>query len=285
MATHCTLNLRGIYDECEEILGSVKTDDKISTEIIKMINCPTILTGMSHEMRTHMNSIVAFSFLLNNTDCNEKERKEFSNHILSSCEQLMVLFDNFLDSAIIDTGNSKAEPRSCNLGRFMDDLLAEFRVILNREEYKDIVLILENQAESQFDIRIDTDRLTRVMRNLFQNSLTNTKSGYIKIGYRLNGHTAEFFIKDSGSGYRKCREFLQTSNLNESLSRHNDTSAAINLTLARKLVTLMEGSIRIENNGNTGTSMFFTVPVRQVSKAKLSISNVKNINPNTSIAI
>ena len=25
-----------------------------------MINCPTILTGMSHEMRTHMNAIVAF---------------------------------------------------------------------------------------------------------------------------------------------------------------------------------------------------------------------------------
>ena len=29
-----------------------------------MINCPTILTGMSHEMRTHMNAIVAFSFLM-----------------------------------------------------------------------------------------------------------------------------------------------------------------------------------------------------------------------------
>ncbi len=263
----------------------MKTDDKISTGIINMINCPTILTGMSHEMRTHMNSIVAFSFLLNNTECNEKERKEFSNHILSSCEHLMVLFDNFLDSAIIDTGNSKAEPRSCNLGRFMDDLLSEFRVILNRDEYKEVVLILENQADSQYDIYIDTDRLTRVMRNLFQNSLANTRSGYIKIGYNFNDHMVEFFIKDSGSGYSKCKDFLQTSNLNESLRRHNDTSTAIILTLARKLVTLMSGEIRIENNGHSGTAMFFSIPIRQVGKTKLSINNVKNINPNTSIAI
>ena len=275
----------GIYNEKTEILGSVKTDDKISTGIINMINCPTILTGMSHEMRTHMNSIVAFSFLLNNTECNEKERKEFSNHILSSCEQLMVLFDNFLDSAIIDTGNSKAEPRSCNLGRFMDDLLSEFRVILNRDEYNEVVLILENQADSQYDIYIDTDRLTRVMRNLFQNALTNTRSGYIKIGYRLNDHIVEFFIRDSGSGYTKCKEFLQTSNLNESLSKHNDTSTAINLTLARKLVTLMNGEIRVENNGNTGTAMLFSIPVSKVGKVKYSIKKVNNINPNTSIAI
>ena len=263
----------------------MKTDDKISAGIFKMINCPTILTGMSHEMRTHMNSIVAFSFLLNNTECDENERKEFSNHILSSCEQLMVLFDNFLDSAIIDTGNSKAEPRSCNLGRFMDDLLSEFRVFLNRDEYKDVVLILENQADSLNDIYIDTDRLTRVMKNLFQNSLTYTKSGYIKIGYTLSDSKAEFFIKDSGSGYMKCKEFLQTSNLNESLRRHNDTSTAINLTLARKLVTLMNGEIGIENNGHTGTTMYLSMPVRHVNKSRLSINKLNDINPKTSIAI
>ena len=40
---------------------------------------------------------------------NNSEREEFSNQILNSCEQLIELFDSFLDSAIIDTGNSKAD--------------------------------------------------------------------------------------------------------------------------------------------------------------------------------
>ena len=268
---------------------SANRDDKrveeISEGIEKMINCPTILTGMSHEMRTHMNSIVAFSFLMNNTECNENERKEFSNHILTSCEQLMVLFDNFLDSAIIDTGNTKAEPRPCNLGRIMEDLLSEFRVILKREEYKDLVLVLENQVNGNADVYIDTDRLTRVMRNLFQNALTYTKSGYIKIGYYLRDGNVLFYMQDSGAGFSKCREFLQTDNLNDSLCKHNDTTMAINLTLARKLISMMDGKIWVENNGMKGTGMYFSIPLKEVSKSKLKIKKIENRNSNTSIAI
>ena len=49
-------------------------------------------------MRTHMNAIVAFSFLMKDNGCNDSEREEFSNQILSSCEQLIGLFDSFLDS-------------------------------------------------------------------------------------------------------------------------------------------------------------------------------------------
>ena len=262
-----------------------RIDDDIKDGIEKMINCPNILTGMSHEMRTHMNAIVAFSFLMNNTECNENERKEFSNHILTSCEQLMVLFDNFLDSAIIDTGNSKAEPRACILGRVMEDLLSEFRVILKKEEYKDLVLVLENQVNRNTEVLIDTDRLTRVMRNLFQNSLANTKSGYIKIGYYLRDGNVIFYIQDSGAGYTKCREFLQTDNLSEALCKHNDTSTAINLTLARKLITLMDGRIWIENNGIKGTAMYFSLPVKEVSKSNFTINKIESKNSNTSIAI
>ena len=123
------------------------------------------------------------------------------------------------------------------------------------------------------------------MRNLFQNSLANTKSGYIKIGYELSNFAVSFYVKDSGTDYLKCKEFLQTSNLNESLRKHNDTSTAINLTLAKKLITLMNGEIRIEGNGRAGTAMYFTVPIRQAGRKKLTIKDHNNTNPNTSIAI
>jgi signal transduction histidine kinase len=250
--------------------------DIINNDIHNMINCPTILTGMSHEMRTHMNSIVAFSFLMNNGECGDGERKEYSNQILSSCEQLMVLFDNFLDSAIIDTGNSKAEPRSCNLGNILNDLLSEFRVILQREDHKDLVLILENQAIKQSEVLIDSNRVGRVIRNLFQNALHNTKSGYIKIGYYFRDGNVIFYVLDSGSGYQKCLEFLNSKNLNESLRLHNDTSTAINLTLARKLISVMEGNIWVENNGPAGTGMYFSVPVREEVAAKVSMNHYNN---------
>ena len=62
-----------------------------------ILNCPEILTGLSHEVRTYMNSIVAFSFLQNTDSCNIGDRQEYTDHILNSCDQLITLFDNFLD--------------------------------------------------------------------------------------------------------------------------------------------------------------------------------------------
>jgi len=255
--------------------------DEINSNILNMINCPTLLTGMSHEVRTHMNSIVAFSFLMNNSGVNENEKEEFSNHILSSCEQLMYLLDNFLDSAIIDTGNSKTDLRKCKISNILDDLLSEFRVILKREEHKELVLILENQFSDQAEIYLDSNRVERVIRSLFQNALYNTSSGYIKIGYYFRDSNIIFYVLDSGQGYLKCKEFLQTVDLNDSLSRHNDTCSAINLTLARKLIILMGGTVWIESNGLSGTGMYFSVPVKEAGKSKVLISKYLN----TKIAI
>jgi K+-sensing histidine kinase KdpD len=239
--------------------------EDIKINILNMINCPTLLTGMSHEMRTHMNSIVAFSFLMNNNGLNENEKAEFSNHILSSCEQLMYLFDNFLDSAMIDTGSSITDRRKCKMSNILDDLLSEFRVILKREEHKDIVLIIENQQSDQAEIFIDSERTIRVVRSLFQNALSNTKSGYIKMGYYFRDSNLIFYVLDSGQGYLKCKEFLQTDDLNDSLRKHNDTCYAINLTLARKLIELMGGHVWVEANGPSGTGMYFSVSTREES--------------------
>jgi K+-sensing histidine kinase KdpD len=244
---------------------NISSGEEINKNILNMINCPTLLTGMSHEMRTHMNSIVAFSFLLNNNGLNESEKEEFSNHIFSSCEQLMCLFDNFLDSAMIDTGNSIADMRKCKISNILDDLLSEFRVILKREEHKELVLVLENQLSEQPDVFLDSERTTRVIRSLFHNALSNTRSGYIKIGYYFRDSNLIIYVLDSGQGYLKCKEFLQTDDLNDSLRKHNDTCSAINLTLARKLIDLMGGRVWIESNGPSGTGMYFSVPVREGS--------------------
>ena len=214
-----------------------KCDTGIVKDSLKniVINCPSIITGMSHEMRTYMNAIVAFSYLMKDSCCSNTDREEFSNQILSSCEQLIGLFDSFLDSAIIDMGNSKADSKICKLNNMLDDLLSEFREIIKREGHKDLELISENQASDLSEIFLDKHRVFRVIRSLFQIAVKNTKSGYIKVGYHFRDDYVTFYVLDSGQGYFKCKEFLHTEDLNESLVQHNDMFTAINLTLAKKL--------------------------------------------------
>src|SRR5450759_4549688 len=149
---------------------------------------------MSHEMRTHMNAIVAFSFLMKDNCCNNSDREEFSSQILTACEQLISLFDSFLDSAIIDTGNSKADSKICKLDNMLDDLLTEFRETIRKEGHKDLELITEIQYTNSTEVFIDKNRVFRVIRSLFQNSIKNTKSGYIKIGYYFRDDKVTFYI-------------------------------------------------------------------------------------------
>jgi signal transduction histidine kinase len=241
-----------------------------------VINCPSVITGMSHEMRTHMNAVVAFSYLMKDNCCSNTDREEFSNQILSSCEQLIGLFDSFLDSAIIDMGNSKTDSKICKLNNMVDDLLSEFREIIRREGHKDLEILSENKDSDLTEVFLDMHRVFRVIRSLFQIAVKNTKSGYIKVGYHFRDDYVTFYVLDSGQGYFKCKEFLHTEDLNESLVQHNDMYTAINLTLAKKLIHMLGGKIWIESNGLTGSVISFSVPARSVTTTDIKINKLIN---------
>ncbi len=238
-----------------------------------LINCPAILKGMSHEMRTQMNAIVAFSFLMKENCRNSTEGEEFSNQILSSCDQLIQLFDSYLDTAIVETGNSIVESKNCNLDHILDELISEFRDELKNIADNKVELISEIRIHNASEVNIDKSKIYRIIRSLFKISLFNTNTGYIKIGYYSENDELTFYVLDSGQGYFKCKEFIQDTDLNELVHRHNDTYTAINMTLAKNLIKLLGGTIRIECNGLTGSGVYFTVPARVVSNVTFNINN------------
>jgi K+-sensing histidine kinase KdpD len=261
--------------EIENINTEKHADNENSSLPHNRIICPTILTGMSHEVRTHMNAIVAFSFLMSKDNCDESERQEFSSQILSSCEQLIGLFDNFIDSAIIETGNSKADLKVCKLNNILDDLLSEFREVLSKGSNKEVILISENSSSDNIEVFIDSNRVFRVIRNLFQNAVKNTNSGYIKVGYYFRDDNVTFYVIDSGQGYFKCKEFLQTEDMNVSLTRYYDTYSAVNIALAKNLIQMLNGSVWIECNGLTGSAIYFSIPVK-IAQGSLDINKFLN---------
>ncbi len=241
-----------------------------------LVNCPTVLTGMSHEMRTHMNAIVAFSYLMKDSGCNDSEREEFSGQILTACEQLIGLFDSFLDSAMIDAGSSNTESKICKFDNLLDELISEFREDLKNDGRKELQLVTEIRYSNSLEVIIDKNKLFRIVRSLFQNSVKNTKSGYIKIGYFLRDESINFYVLDSGQGYFKSREFVNTLDLNKSLTQFNDTYTAINIILAKKLIHMLDGNMSVECNGLTGTGIYFSLPVSMIASSDININKFIN---------
>ena len=60
--------------------GAGLTAVREEKDMSRMLYKPNILAGVSHEVRTQMNSIVAFSYLMNNSKFSDNEKRD--NHIM-----------------------------------------------------------------------------------------------------------------------------------------------------------------------------------------------------------
>lgn len=230
-----------------------------------------LLSGLSREMRTQLNAIVAYSFLMNKKEYNDKDRAEFTEQIHQASEQIINLLDNFFDAAIIEDGNSKSETGILEPGVFFNDLFTEFKTFLGKNRYKDILFVSEIQEFGNEVYVADTTKIARVIRNLFRHAVSNTESGYIKaIIKSINGRFI-FSLLDSGSGFLKSRDYLQTNDFAESLSKTGDIYTTVNLNLTLKLIKNLDGMIWIERNGLAGSGIYFSIPaITSIKRDKMS---------------
>ncbi len=242
--------------------GDLMGNAGISCTDLNILNSPEILTGLSHEVRTYMNSIVAFSFLQNAENCNNNDRQEYTDHILNSCEQLITLFDNFLDSALIDTEKPSSNLKKRELRDVLQHLASDLNSTLAKFDKKNVSLVLEEQSDRD-EAFIDEEKIFRVIKNLFNNALEHTTSGYIKLGYKKADSQVVFYVIDSGNGYHLNKELLEADNLTSCLAKHNSTFTTVGLILANKLIESMSGKFWIEPNGVNGTGMYFSIQHRK----------------------
>lgn len=231
----------------------------------KMLESPSILTGLSHEVRTYMNSIVAFTFLSNNEKCTDEEREEYNSHIMNSCDQLITLFDNFLDSALIDSDGPKSTVTNCNLRSLFQDMLNELNNSIRKFDKEKVTLIID-ERQSDDSMFIDKEKINRVLKNLFFNALETTESGYIKIGYTKRKDRVEFYVIDSGNGYTRNLKLLEADAPGEDAFTPRNTFSTISFILSSKLIESMGGKLWIRPNGVNGTAMYFSIPANNNKK-------------------
>ncbi len=237
-----------------------------------MINKPNIIAGVSHEVRTQMNSIVAFSYLMNNERFNDHEKREFSEQIVNSCEQLIGLFENFFDTAVLESGSARESLRETDIKRLFESLTSDFRVLMRKKGKSNVVLIQEDNLTGKLMLRMDPARTSRIINNLFRSALDNTFSGFIKVGCTYFDDMITFYVKDSGQGYPRSSDLLLSDNPEIQNSDSQDTYSAMNLILARNLILALNGKIRVETNDAEGTSVFISLPAKESSGLKILAS-------------
>jgi len=233
-----------------------------------------ILTGMSHEMRGLMNAIVGFSFLMEKSCTPNEENIEYSNLILKSCNQLISLFQNYLDSELLEIERTEVNYKKCSISDIIGNSFSEFREVMTLENKSGVALLTEEPLENITEIFIDHPKVSRILLSLFQNAINSTKSGYIRIGYRISDRNVTFYVIDSGQDYSKLKEFLNTEDIDKSLSKFFDTASAINIIIAKKIVRILGGEIWLDSDDSSGTGVWFSVPFKVTSGLDMLTSKV-----------
>jgi signal transduction histidine kinase/CheY-like chemotaxis protein len=216
------------------------------------------LASMSHELRTPLNGMIGASQLLRDQGDDPARRQELLDMIGSSGSHLLGLIDGVLNLARIEAGVLELAREPLNLADVIEAVLATTAVPA-RAKGLQIAAVLDPQLPAW---RIgDPMRLRQVLLNLVGNAVKFTLRGEVVLRVAAGSSPDElvFRVQDTGIGLdaqAQARIFEPFRQADSSTTRRFGGSG-LGLTICRKLVQAMAGSIDVESTPGRGAC--FTV--------------------------
>jgi len=221
----------------------------------------SFLTNMSHELRTPLVGILGYAEILSN-EIDNMVYKDMANTILISGQRLIDTLNSILDLSRIEADKTELQFEIVDLNDVLKESVKLFKPVA---EKKNLYLELILPAETPY-IFGDRQIVFKIFNNLLNNAIKFTFKGGITINAHLSPEDSEQVIRvkiiDTGIGipeevHEKVFEpFRQVS---EGLSRHYE-GTGLGLTVTKKFVELMSGSISLQSRVGLGSTFTVTFP-------------------------
>ena len=220
----------------------------------------SFINNISHEIRTPLNGILGFSSFVIQPDITMEEKRECLEILETSSNRLINTIDDIMDISLIISGNMKMNPKPIHIFSLLTNVFEQFQ-----EPSKKKNLEIKMQSPDNADkyiIQTDEEMLQKTVSKLVDNSVKFTKNGIITLGFEFINNEIEIFVKDTGVGIEKDsheRVMEVFSQEDVSLTRGHEGSG-LGLSIAKGMIQLLGGEIRLESTKNVGTTVFLTLP-------------------------
>ena len=219
------------------------------------------LANMSHELRTPLNAIIGFSDVLGEQvfgPLNENQQQYMSD-ILESGQHLLVLVNDILDLAKIESGTMDFEPGTVVVPDLIKRAAHMFR---ERAVRQGIRLVCNIDPELEV-ITGDERRLKQLLFNLLSNAIKYTpEGGEIVIRARRQSKSAIISVADTGVGIARSeleRIFDNFYQVDSTLTKSKQ-GTGLGLALVRKIADLHGGRVWAESEPDMGSEFFLELP-------------------------
>ena len=191
-----------------------------------------------------------------------EDLREYVTRAYENAESLNRLVNNILDVSRLEMGRFELHTDSVDLAKLLEDILKSVAVQAYEKRLK--LELINSTGKDKVMVRIDSIRISQVLRNLLDNAIKFSKKGKsITADIQVSDQFVTVSITDRGVGVPKSQlkqifdKFIQVKNNSKSYSGE----AGLGLYIAKKIVELHGGSIEAFCENGKRTTFRFSIPL------------------------
>lgn len=226
------------------------------------------LANMNHEIRTPLNHIIGFAEMIETEvfgPCGSERYVEYARHIGESGAALMAIISDILDMARIEAGRVTLEREEVPLGELLEKAT---RQVQEAAQAKSIRLEIDPTSSEPAGLRpmfVDPNAIRQALGHLLRNSIRLSPSGgRVSVRARACGDHVNIFIADRGCAL-SAGEIGAMANPFGHIDRMLEDGckgSGLGLPIARALIELHSGTIRMRSSTEMGSLIMIHLPAR-----------------------
>lgn len=233
----------------------------------------TFLNNMSHDIRTPMNAIIGFT----NIGLKQNPKPEIKNcleKISSSSEHLLSLINDVLDISRIESGKIKYAPVPTDIREVTDTVLSIMYGFLSNRNIE--FCVNRVPLETPY-VLADAVRIREVLVNILGNAVKFTNDGGT-ISFETSYHMRDdenivicYRISDTGIGMSEefVKHIFEEFSQEETNARTQYKGTGLGMTITKRYVDLMGGTITIKSKKNEGSTFVVEIPMELTDESNV----------------